>query len=184
MNSAQAAETVMKALEAHRPRLRAFVERRIAPQHVDDVLQAAALRAMEKAEGLKEPEKALAWLYQVHRSTLADSGRKLAHHRRFEESSKDTENTPAEEAMEHCNCSFTQAQGLKENYAKILELVDVRGESIADAARQLEITENNALVRLHRARAALRATMLEHCGVTSPEDCNSCRCSEEGCCDR
>ena len=182
MNRAQATETVMKALEANRPRLRAFVERRASPQHVEDVLQAAALRALEKAESLAEPDRALAWLYQVHRSTLADSGRKIASRGRWEDRSIDTENTPAEAAEEHCQCSSVQAKGLKESYAEILDLVDLKGESIAEVSQSLGISQNNVLVRLHRARAALRKTMLQHCGVSSSDDCDNCRCADDGCC--
>jgi RNA polymerase sigma-70 factor (ECF subfamily) len=182
MTRTQATETVMEALEANQSRLRAFVERRAAPQHVEDVLQAAALRALEKAESLAEPDRALAWLYQVHRSTLADSGRKIASLGRWEDRSVDTENTPAEATEEHCDCSSVQAKGLKDNYAQILELVDLKGENIAEVSERLGISQNNVLVRLHRARAALRKTMLQHCGVSSSDDCDNCRCAHDGCC--
>jgi hypothetical protein len=44
------------------------------------------------------------------------------------------------------------------------------------------VTTNNAMVRLHRARRALRSLLQEHCGTTSLRACLSCVCEERGCC--
>ena len=64
---------------------------------------------------------------------------------------------------------------------KIL-LVDINGVSVSEVARLLNISVSNASVRLHRARAALRKQMLEHCGVSTLKECLSCRCIDDGCC--
>ena len=81
-----------------------------------------------------------------------------------------------------CHCSVIQASRLPELYSSILGLVDTAGVALKEAAVQLEITPNNAAVRLHRARKALREAMLEHCGVTNPDDCAGCRCVDDVCC--
>ena len=89
---------------------------------------------------------------------------------------------PVAEVDERCDCSVAQAKSLSPNYASVLNLVDMRGASLTEAATALGITVNNATVRLHRARKALREAMLEHCGVQSARDCLDCRCVSDGCC--
>jgi RNA polymerase sigma-70 factor (ECF subfamily) len=54
--------------------------------------------------------------------------------------------------------------------------------SLIEAAARLDITHNNATVRLHRARKALRDAMEAHCGVTDPQACAACRCVDDACC--
>jgi RNA polymerase sigma-70 factor (ECF subfamily) len=38
------------------------------------------------------------------------------------------------------------------------------------------------MVRLHRARTALKARLKQHCGTTSVGSCVDCGCDERGCC--
>ena len=84
--------------------------------------------------------------------------------------------------VEACQCSLAQAQRLPDAYASILDLVDAQGFSLVEAAARLDITRNNAAVRLHRARKALRDAMEAHCGVTDPQACAACRCVDDACC--
>ena len=84
--------------------------------------------------------------------------------------------------QETCQCSLAQAQRLPDSYASILALVDAQGFSLVEAAARLDITRNNATVRLHRARKALRNAMEAHCGVTDPQACAACRCVDDACC--
>ena len=83
---------------------------------------------------------------------------------------------------ETCRCSLAQAQRLPDSYASILDLVDAQGLSLVETAARLGITRNNAAVRLHRARKALRDAMKAHCGVTNPQACAACRCVNDACC--
>jgi len=180
-----ATQAVISALETHRPSLRAFVNRRTGAALADDVLQVAAIRALEKAETLRDPSHVLSWLYKIHRSALADTGRKVASRQRWEDSEKEVSDTPdlAESGPpDRCQCSAYQARMLKPAYAEILKLVDLQGGSVSDVSAALGISVNNATVRLHRARAALRAKMFEHCGVERASDCIDCSCTDNGCC--
>ena len=56
------ADVVAVALREYHAELDAFVRARVAPQDVDDTLQVAALRAIERADSLDDPERVLAWL--------------------------------------------------------------------------------------------------------------------------
>lgn len=176
------ADTVTSALREHRSALEAFVRARVPAGEVDDVLQNAALRAVEGAQSLRDPTRALAWLYRVHRNAVADAARSRASRQRMVDVDAGVPEVAAPESPGACGCSLAQARSIKPSYAEVLELVDIQGASLEEAAQALHITPNNAAVRLHRARKTLKDTMAAHCGVTSARDCASCRCVEDGCC--
>lgn len=155
---------------------------RVGPDDVDDVLQIAALRAIERAGDLRDPALVLRWLYRVHANIVIDLGRKTASERRLLEAMALEAEPVAGRDEPVCGCSIALARQLSANYAAILDLVDIAEGSLTQAARTLDISVNNATVRLHRARAALKKRMLEHCGVTSPSACSDCRCVYKGCC--
>jgi len=173
---------IASALVANASIFRRFVSARAPTRHVDDVLQSAAARALERSDSLKDPTRVLPWLYRIHRNILADTLRQHARRARFvdHDARAPEQSTCAVEAP--CACSLAQVQRLHAPYADILRLVDAGDASLADAAKALGITTNNATVRLHRARNALRAAMLAHCGVTSMRECLECRCNFDGCC--
>ncbi|MEM7173093.1 MAG: RNA polymerase sigma factor [Pseudomonadota bacterium] len=173
---------VTSALSIFRAELKGYVRARVPPADVEDVLQVAAMRAVEKAHTLREPARVLPWLYRIHANVAIDAGRKKAREQHLIEAMAQDGEPVAPEATAVCNCSIAQAQNLSPNYAAILNLVDIDDLPLAKAAQVLNISVNNATVRLHRARMALKKRLLEHCGVTSPGACADCRCSYDGCC--
>lgn len=182
-SNSEATRIVAEALTAHQARFRTFVVKRTSRENADDVMQAAALRALEGAESLQDPSRALPWLYRIHKNALVDAGRKSASSSRLIEPGVEPSDLSTEVEEELCRCGAYQARRLRREYAQILDLVDMKGHTISETADVLGISTNNANVRLHRARAALRRKMLEHCGVTQASDCNTCRCGHDGCCD-
>ena len=182
MSEFDAKACVGSALRAHRSELRRYVASRVGPDDVDDVLQIAALRAIERAGDLRDPALVLRWLYRVHANIVIDLGRKTASERRLLEAMALEAEPVASRDEPVCGCSIALARQLSANYAAILDLVDIAEGSLTQAARTLDISVNNATVRLHRARAALKKRMLEHCGVTSSSACSDCRCVYKGCC--
>ena len=173
---------ILSALRAHDAKLRRFVAARVPPETVDDVRQEAALRAIEKSGTLQRPERVLPWLFRVHANVAKDALRKSASERRLLQA-VEVEVDPVQPIeSELCRCCIAQSRQLSPNYSSILDLVDIRGKSLSEAAEALKISVNNATVRLHRARRALKRKMFEHCGVTSAQACSDCRCVYEGCC--
>lgn len=184
-------EAVAEVLGDRQDELRAFVRARVHSDQVEDILQHAALRAIERSDSLDDPDRAMAWVYRIHRNLIVDLYRQQAREQR---------NVPegdlyASAAIpdlaaditglaggESCECSVVQARRLRPSYATILTLVDSDGLKLREAAEQLNVSPNNAAVRLHRARRALREAMFQHCGVRSAEDCADCRCIEDACC--
>jgi len=53
------------ALREHEPKLRLYVHARAQFADIDDILQIAAMRAIENANKLRDSEKVLAWLYRI-----------------------------------------------------------------------------------------------------------------------
>jgi RNA polymerase sigma factor (sigma-70 family) len=180
--SASKCEIIAATLREKRADFEAFVRRRSSAAEVGDILQTAALRAMERADSLDDPERAVAWLYRLHRNVIIDAGRKSAIERRVIDGASEAEAHAPEPADELCGCSISQAKSMEGDHASVLSLVDLGGLNLGEAARALDISTNNAAVRLHRARKALSRKMLDHCGVTSLSDCIDCRCVYDGCC--
>ncbi len=174
------ASPIGAALHTHAADLRRFVAGRVAPADVEDVLQTAAVRAMERAHTLKDPKRVRAWLYQIHRNVIVDFQRKAASFGRLLEAQPACDEVPPPPS-DICSCSLALAKELNPSYASVLSLVDLDGASRREAATILGITVNNATVRLQRARKALREAMLVHCGVQSVGDCFDCRCVADGC---
>ena len=175
-------EIVAKALREKRADFAGFVRRRAKPEEVEDILQNAAVKAIERADLLSDPERVVAWLYRLHRNLIIDSLRKGTVEKRVIDQSSHLPEQATPEVEEHCHCSISQAQTMGGNYASILSLVDIAGLDLTEAAGVLEISKNNATVRLHRARRALSEKMQKHCGVESLRDCLDCRCVYDGCC--
>jgi DNA-directed RNA polymerase specialized sigma24 family protein len=69
---------------------------------------------------------------------------------------------------------------LKPEYADIVRAVELDERSIAHVANERGLTTNNATVRLHRARAALRRRLVEVCGACSEHGCLDCTCRRAG----
>ncbi len=170
------------ALCEHEPKLRLYVQMRAHSADVDDILQTAAMRAIEKANKLRDPNRVIAWLYTIHRNTIIDIGRKSSAEGRLKEAlaAEPAHTTDADNEM--CHCSVTQARQLNNRYSSILSLVDMGGASLRDAAEELGLTVNAATVRLQRARSALKQRLLNHCGIKNMRECIDCTCSYQGCC--
>ena len=172
---------IAAALQTHADELRRFVLARVSAVDADDILQTAALRAVERAGSLEDPDRVRAWLFAIHRNLVTDTLRQQARRDRLMDELEQQE--PEQHSdPDLCDCSVVQASQLRPAYASVLALIDTGGASLAEAAQQLEISVNNVAVRLHRARRALRQVMSDHCGVQSAGDCIECRCVSDGCC--
>ena len=171
---------VADALRTHRGALRRFVASRADAGDIDDVLQMAALRALERADTLQDQDRVLGWLLRIHANTVTDLGRASSRNQKLLDAWAADAQPVRDQDPELCRCSLSHAKKLSKNYASIIDLVDIAVLPISLAAAKLNISINNATVRLHRARAALKARLQEHCGVTASRGCNDCQCSLDG----
>jgi RNA polymerase sigma factor (sigma-70 family) len=177
-----AGNAVRDALGAQHEQLLAFVRRRgHGVVDAEEVLHVAVERALERAEQVRDPARATAWVNRVVRNVLYDELRKR---RAPMVPIDELELAALDEDDIDCWCALVQAEQLKPEYATILRRVIIDGVPVTRVAAELGLTPNNAMVRLHRARAALKKRLESHCGTTSLRSCSECGCEERGCCPR
>jgi DNA-directed RNA polymerase specialized sigma24 family protein len=176
-------DAVRGALEADRAALLARIRRwgsgLVEPE---EILQTATARALEKASTLADPARAAAWLGRIARNATMDALRRRGLQTVALEDVDPP--APADDSQSACACVLTEAQRLKPAYAEILHRVVVEGAPVTAVASELGVTPNNAMVRLHRARKALEARILAHCGSAAAALCSDCHCSETERCAR
>jgi len=178
---------VVRALVANHRQFLSFLERRVGSREVaEDILQDAFVRGLPRVEQLREGQAATGWFYQVLRNAIVDHHRRRgAENRAMERVSVLTETeAPAADAElfdEACRCVATLLETLKPEYANALREVEMQERSLSDYASEAGITTNNAAVRLHRARAAMRAQMLKSCGTCAEHGCLDCTCGGGAC---
>lgn len=166
----------LSRLHEQRRSFRQFVARRITAAEVDDVLAEAFARAVRSIDQLEDPSRATAWFYRIVRNVLFD--RADARRREAEALSalaREIDSLPLEEAAV-CASSLGLLGEVRPEYAEILQRVDIDEQELAEAAQALGITRNNAAVRLHRARAALREKLILACNTDSLRKCIDCVC--------
>lgn len=76
-----------------------------------------------------------------------------------------------------CACVGTLAETLKPEYADALRRIEVDGVTVQAYAAELGIEANNAGVRVHRAREALRRRVMASCGTCAEHGCVDCTCA-------
>lgn len=176
----RAAHAVRETLANQRGELLESVRRRVrAGVDAEEVLQRAFERALARSDQVRDPARAAAWVGRVVRNVLLDELRKKHD---VALPVDELELSSVEEDNVDCGCALVQAERLKPEYALILKRVIVDGMAVTDVAAELGVTPGNAMVRLHRARKALRDRMKAHCGTTSVWSCSDCGCDERGCC--
>jgi len=181
MTSEMSAQVVAQLVESH-ARFLEFVERRVGSRAAaEDILQEAFTRALSRGDTLRSSESAKAWFYRLLRNALIDHYRRRGAERRALETAAD-EPEPASRATDEalmgtvCACMNVLIDTLKPEYAEALRRVDLEDQSLADYAQQHGITNNNAGVRLHRAREALHKQLVTSCGTCATHGCLDCHC--------
>jgi RNA polymerase sigma-70 factor (ECF subfamily) len=172
-------EAVAQLVAAHREFL-AFLERRVESRAAaEDILQTAFARGLERGADVPD-EKVVAWFYRVLRNAIIDHYRhRSASARGMEAWSKEFAEFQEPDAalqQEICQCVSSVFPTLKEEYQQALRIVDLEDGKLSDLANQSGITSENAAVRVHRARKALRRQVEQACGTCAEHGCVDCRC--------
>ena len=178
-STALSPEAIAQLVKGHREFL-AFLERRVESRAVaEDILQAAFTRGLERGGDVKN-EKVVAWFYRVLRNAVIDHYRQRSTTARAMEAwgreFPDVQEPEAELRQEICRCVSGLLETLKPEYREALRIVDLEEGKLKDLAQQSGITAENAAVRVHRARAALRRRIEQACGTCSVHGCLDCSC--------
>jgi len=122
----------------------------------------------------------VAWFYRLLRNAVVDHYRRRgAEARGLEALTRelgDASEPPPEVEAALCHCFEALLPALRPEYSEILRRVDLEGGRPADFAREAGLTANNAMVRLHRARKALRADLQRSCRTCADHGCLDCIC--------
>jgi RNA polymerase sigma-70 factor (ECF subfamily) len=176
-------EVVRNLLAANRGPFLRFVRSRVGSEALaEDILSGAYVRAVERAAEVQSAASATAWFYRILSTAVADHFRAASRDRRGvaalgREVGEDAVVPARERVPKVCGCVSEVLPELKPEYVAAIEAVDLAGTPVERHAAAVGITSNNASVRLHRARAALRKRVVTVCGACAAEGCLDCSCS-------
>jgi RNA polymerase sigma factor (sigma-70 family) len=148
-------------------------------QAAAEILAAFCLRALMRAPEVREPVAVRGWLAAILRSAYADHWRarqverrrhRVEHHEALQ--ARYAEALPDPDARRHaepCDCLHGLLARLRPDQRELLRAIDLEAGDRAAHARRLGMTRNALDVRLHRARAALKAALLAHCDACSQD---------------
>lgn len=169
-----------RALLDSQRRFLAFLERRVGGRAIaEELLQGAFVRALESGSVPDDSEGAVTWFYRVLRNALLDHYRKQsAEGRAVDRLAQERLEAPRDAELHQavCACMHGVLPALKPEYAELVRLVDLEERSVVEVAARLGVTSNNASVRLHRARKALKRQLERACGACATHGCLDCSC--------
>lgn len=174
---------VVEQLVSNHRQFLSFLEARVSSRAVaEELLQTAFVRAVEKSSTIEDSESAVAWFYTLLRNAVTDHYRRGATEARAVESqARETDDSFELELKDAvCACMTRLLPTLKPEYAEMIRRVDLEETPLSEVASSLSITSNNATVRLHRARQALKQSLERSCGTCASHGCLDCTCGQPG----
>jgi RNA polymerase sigma-70 factor (ECF subfamily) len=149
--------------------IRPFVERRVAPHDVDDVMQEILQRVHTGVDALDDDTRFAAWLHRVARNAIADhhrrGGRRDAKHDAFAAEWRDAD---AEQADAVASLSmFVRAfvEMLPSPYREALQLTEIEGLTMREAAEREAVSVSGMKSRVQRGRRLLRELFEACCEI-------------------
>lgn len=175
---------IIQSLLDNQKKFLGFLERRVGSRQLaEEILQDAYVKTIEKGSHLREDEGAVSWFYRLLRNAVIDgyrrnSTKEKALSAKFEQDKLLSEELDPEIENAICGCMRTLLPGLKDEYADILNKVDLEEKNLSEIAEEQGISINNANVRLHRARLALKRQLERSCGACAAHGCLDCSCKK------
>lgn len=150
-------------------RIRPFVERRVAADDVDDVLQEVLVRVHREFDSIDDDERFARWLHRVAANAIADHHRRRARRDRKHEAvaSEPTDAAPeADDAATTFATFVTYAvDSLPTPYREALHLTELDGLTMAEAAAREGLSVSGMKSRVQRGRRMLRELFEACCEI-------------------
>jgi RNA polymerase sigma-70 factor, ECF subfamily len=156
--------------------LRAFIATRVADEaEVDDILQEVFLRVHRRLEGLRDPDRIVAWLFQIARHAIIDYYRTPRRNREvpvglgdaldvpFESSNRSSETGHVQEDL--AACLRPMLERLSAEYREAITLVELDGFTREEAAKRMGLSVSGMKSRVQRGRQQLRQMLDECCRI-------------------
>jgi RNA polymerase sigma-70 factor (ECF subfamily) len=140
----------------------------------EDVFQDFCIRVLAHKDPLRNVERMDAWLYAILRSALNDHYRKAARRRHVAEAMAAEPEDWAEDAA-----GLLSQQRPAD--ADLIQRIDLQEDDRASVAADMGLRDGTLAVRLHRARIALKDSLLSHCGTCYETDRDDCYCPPAEC---
>jgi len=157
--------TVEEVHERFDAGLRGFVAARVRdPNSAEDVVQDVYLKIQTRISTIEDEERVGAWVYRVARNAVYDFYRTSKPTQVLDKISSPTPD-PSEDEMEQ-ELSATVREmldGLSPEQKTALYLTEYEGMTQKDLAARLGISVSGAKSRVQRARARLKALLLDCC---------------------
>lgn len=149
-----------EALLAVLPRLRRYCYVLTNNRHdADDLLQAAAEKALLRWQQFQPGSQFDRWIYRLCRNHWIDTMRTSAPTEELQDEHTDSSSWPSAEQLAETGQLLQQARKrmglLSENLRMVLYLVAVEGRSYQEAAEILNVPTGTVMSRLARARAQI-----------------------------
>jgi RNA polymerase sigma-70 factor (ECF subfamily) len=157
--------TIEEVYERFDADLRRFVRARVGdPDAAQDILQEAYLRIHAKIDTLRDEDKIGAWVYRISRNAVND------HYRSKRPSKKlgEVPYAPRDFADRELDERLSEAvkdmlEGLPAEHREALYLTEYEGLTQKELAERLGLSASGAKSRVQRARARLKALVLDCC---------------------
>lgn len=153
-------------------RLKKFITRLVKDEWIaEDLIQETFIRVQKNFESIRDPSKVSPWIFRIAYNLCQDHFK--SRKKKDPDMSIIKENLPGPfveiqvqkelEQFQMGACVQEQINLLPEPQRIVLILYDLMGFSHAEIAEILEISKENAKVRLHRARKGLKTILNEKC---------------------
>jgi RNA polymerase sigma-70 factor (ECF subfamily) len=170
------AEAVASRMQTDRSRHLRYLRNRLpSVEDAEDALQDATIKFLQSGEALASVQHPDAWVGVSLRRIVVDRYRRAAVQRRLADAIAvepvNAASDDDDELVMPMECVKAAVETLHSDYAAVLRQVYLEEKPLKTVAAQLDVTANNAAVRLHRARGALREIMRSRCKACPLADC-------------
>lgn len=162
-------QCILNAWHEHEAELLRFLQHRLNDGHgAEDLLQEVFLKALRQGSAFCSLENPRAWLFQVARNALTDRLRLAKHQVPLpDDLAAPLAQTAGVDALSACLPRVLSE--LSEEDRLALTLCDLEGLTQQELAQRLGLSLPGAKSRVQRARARLRARLVEACQVRFDE---------------
>jgi RNA polymerase sigma-70 factor, ECF subfamily len=157
--------------------LRAFIAKRVRNDvEADDILQDVFLRVHRQLDRLNDPNRVMAWLYQITRNAIVDYYRSPARRRELPVGlagdvettapvslPSDNESSPLRSEL--AGCLRPMLDRLSNDYHEAVMMVEFQGLTQQAAARRLGLSLSGMKSRVQRGRKQLKQMLDECCMI-------------------
>jgi len=160
-------------VRAHLPEAHRLAIRLCGDSHrAEDVVQEAMLRAARSWRGFRGESSFLTWLYRLTVNAWRDQMRSRPPPESLEIEPADAgaaDPKAGVSAEELAGIVAARVSSLPPRQREVLVLIAYEGHSVADAARVLQINEQNVRTNLHLARERLRKQLASYLTGVAPK---------------